>query len=57
MVAVLMSHLMGAEYSNANIDSIYFFTKNVANDKAGCGDGRLCAAVEMLTDMSHFYDL
>jgi len=52
-----MSHLLGADDSNANIDSIYLLTKSVANDKAGCGDGRLCAAVEMLTDMSHFYDL
>ena len=57
MVAVLMSHLLGADDSNANIDSIYLLTKSVANDKAGCGDGRLCATVEMLTDMSHFYDL
>ena len=52
-----MSHLLGAGASNANIDSIYFLTKNVANDKAGCWDGRLCATVEMLNDMSHFFDL
>ena len=45
-VAVLMSHLLGAGASNANIDSIYFLTKNIAKGTAGCWDGRLCGTLK-----------
>ena len=52
-----MSHLLGVDASNANIDSIYFLTKNGAKATTGCRDGRLCGTVEARTDMSHFFDL
>ena len=52
-----MSHLLGVDASNANIDSIYFLTKNGANATTGCWEGKLCGTVEAHTDMSHFFDL
>ena len=52
-----MSHLLGVVASNANIDSIYFLTKNGANATTSCQNGRLCGMVEARTDKSHFFDL
>ena len=60
MVAVLMSHLLGADASNTNVDAIYFPTANGADgaDGAnGCRQDTPCGGVEALTNTSHFFDL
>ena len=60
MVAVLMSHLLGADASNTNVDAIYFPTANGADgaDGAnGCRQDTPCGGIKVLTITSHFYDL
>ncbi len=60
MVAVLMSHLLGAGASNANVDAIYFPTANGADgaDGAnGCRQDTPCGGIKVLTITSYFYDL
>ena len=60
MVAVLMSHLLGADASNANVDAIYFPTANGADgaDGAnGCRQDTPCGGIKVLTITSHFFDL
>ena len=60
MVAVLMSHLLGADASNTNVDAIYFPTANGADgaDGAnGCRQDTLCGGIKVLTITSHFFDL
>jgi len=60
MVAVLMSHLLGADASITNVDAIYFLTVNGADgaDGAnGCRQDTPCGGVEALINMSHFFDL
>ena len=47
VVAVLMSHLLGAGASNADINPIYFLEANGAD---GCRQGTLCGGVEKLTN-------
>ena len=39
MVAVLMSHLLGADASNTNVDAIYFPTANGADGADGADGG------------------
>jgi|TARA_B110000858_G_scaffold27899_1_gene29458 hypothetical protein len=60
MVAVLMSHLLGADASNTNVDAIYFPTANGADgaDGAnGCRQDTPCGGIKVLTITSHFFDL
>jgi len=60
VVAVLMSHLLGAGASNADINLIYFLTANGADgaDGAnGCRQDTLCGGIKVLTITSHFFDL
>lgn len=60
MVAVLMSHLLGADASNTNVDAIYFLTANGADgaDGAnGCRQDTPCGGIKVLTITSHFFDL
>jgi hypothetical protein len=63
MVAVLMSHLLGADASNTNVDAIYFPTANGADgadgaDGAnGCRQDTPCGGIKVLTITSHFSDL
>ena len=59
-VAVLMSHLLGAGASNANVDAIYFQTANGADSPDGangCWQETLCGGIKVLTITSHFFDL
>ena len=60
MVAVLMSHLLGADASNTNVDAIYFLTANGADDADGangCRQDTPCGGIKVLTITSHFTDL
>ena len=60
MVAVLMSHLLGADASNTNVDAIYFPTANGADgaDGAnGCRQDTPCGGIKVLTITRHFFDL
>ena len=57
MVAVLMSHLLGADASNTNVDAIYFPTANGADGANGCRQDTLCGGIKVLTITSHFFDL
>jgi hypothetical protein len=57
MVAVLMSHLLGADASNANVDAIYFPTADGADGANGCRQDTPCGGIKVLTITSHFFDL